>query len=72
MWEALRNEEYQAHEWTDNPFPNNDTVLTKDAAIIENFSSWFLPRLTEEEIAPLGVAKAELSEHYSGLLMVPR
>jgi len=58
--------------WEDNPFPTNNQKLPDDAVIIENFSSWFLPRLTEDEAAPLGLPPDELAEHYSALLVVPR
>lgn len=68
----LHRGDYAPETWDDNPFPNRNPHFSDQVVIIESFESWFLPRLNEEELEPLGMSAEELEENYTSLLLVPR
>lgn len=70
--QRVMSDEYMPRYWHDNPFMIRDPHFSDSAVIIENFGSWFLPRLTPEEIKPLGLPKVELERNFGAMLMVPR
>ena len=68
----IHEHDYRVIPWNENPFALRPQYTPEDAIIVEQFSAHFMPQFNPEELKPLGMDLAELNEHYSANLVIPR
>ncbi len=73
VWDYGNSEEFElagAGQAPEAPWLPN--ALPISATVIERFAEPALPRLTPDELKPLGLTNQELQQHYQASLMLPR